>query len=499
MNHPVTVGGGHFNNAGILDVGTSAQSVTGNYTQAAGGAYRIGLSDTSSHYGKLVVSGNVSLSSGTTVDVRISGSPIIAGGTVVQGVITAGGSLTANPDSVVVTDNSRLYDFVASTARNGKQLDLIAIANPQAFAAAGGPDHPVTAGAATELQNLLNSGAPGMAAVFGKLDLMSAAQIPGAVQQMLPAVQGAVAQAGVSALHSMNKVIQSRIESNTGLSSGDAVPDNFLWGRVFGNEGRQEDIDGVSGFHSDTSGLVIGGDAPVTPKVRAGGAFTYASSRIKGNSDAAPSHVDVDTFEVVGYASYNIDPRTDINYQLDVGRNQARSHRDILFMGSAAQASFSSLSVHGSAGIGRLVPLSERTNITPSMRLDYTRMRTGAYQETGADALDLAVRAQVYREFLATGDVKFAHHLGDRLKLVGNGSAGYDFINQHTQTTSTFSGGGAAFVTNGLAVSPWVYRAGLGLVKDGSKGVEYSLRYDAEARTSGYLNQTLSAKVRWAL
>ncbi len=141
--------------------------------------------------------------------------------------------------------------------------------------------------------------------------------------------------------------------------------------------------------------------------------------------------------------------------------------------------------------------LSERTNVTPSMRLDYTQMRTDGYTETGAaDALNVA--ASTYKEFLLTADAKLAHQFDGGWKFVGNASLGYDFLDKQTQTTSTFVGGGPAFVTNGLDVSPWVYRAGLGLIKDDKKGTEYSFRYDVEGRTSGYLNQTASVKVRWA-
>jgi hypothetical protein len=51
-------------------------------------------------------------------------------------------------------------------------------------------------------------------------------------------------------------------------------------------------------------------------------------------------------------------------------------------------------------------------------------------------------------------------------------------------------------VTYGLEQSPWIGRVGAGLSYTTSGGVDLSLRYDLEARSS-FTNQTASAKARW--
>lgn len=316
-----------------------------------------------------------------------------------------------------------------------------------------------------------------------------------AMNELLPSLTGAAPQAIINALRSTNRIIQSRVENNQGLSSGDEASDQYMWVRGFGNAGRQDNRDDVFGYKSDSSGVVWGADAPLSSNLRAGGAFIYARSLIKGNSDTAREQVDVDTYELVGYASYNLDPVTDINYQIDIGQNRATSQRSSL--GRTAQGNFDSLTAHASMGIGRTYKIDQATAMTPSVRLDYTHMRTNAYAETGALG-NLQVNENIYREFVITGDVKFNHQINSSLKLVGNAGIGYDFLNKQAQTTAAFTGGGPAFVTNGLEVSPWLMRAGVGLIKNDQKGTEYSLRYDVEGRTSGYINQTLAARVRWA-
>lgn len=500
QEHGVSVSEGIVSNHGVWDVGTGSQTITGDFEQSSGGTLRLGLSSAST-YGSLQVRGEATVADGSSVFVNVIGAPTLVIDSTITGVLTAENGLTANASTLSVRDNSALYKFSAATTSDpGHALDLIvekdSVGLPAAVRSAG---YVSAEGAAQALQSMFNDGIPaGMQDIFDRLNNMTDEEAAAAVSQTLPSITGASAQAAVSALRSMNKVIQSRIESLQGLSSGDGGADRYAWVRAFGNWSDQNNRRGVAGFKSDTGGLVIGADAPLSDKLRAGGAFTYAKSSIKSKSTAAASKVDVDTFEVVGYASYNIDPHTDINYQLDVGTNKASSSREVSFMGTRAKADFDSVVVHGSVGIGRLMPISPATSWTPSVRVDYTHMRTEGYTEDGAGALNLDVDAQTYRELLLTGDAKVSHQFEGGLKLLANASLGYDFINKQAKSTSTFTGGGPAFVTDGLDVSPWFYRLGAGLVKETGKGVEYSVRYDMEGRTSGYLNQSVSAKVRWA-
>ncbi len=493
-SYSVTTSNG-FTNSGVLNVGTGSQTIYGNYTQT--GTFRFTLTD-ATNYGRLTLYGqsiNATVDN-STVNVKLNGAP----GARINGVIVVGdptGTLSAN--NVTVTDNSALYNFTADTTRDARELDLVTSSDPNGIKnAIANNGNTAGKGAAEVLQNMFNTSIPqAMQPVFDKLGGLNEQQLSTAVTQLTPALQGAAPQAGINALRSMNKIIQSRIESNQGLSSGDEIADKYLWLRVFGNEGSQNNQNGVPGFKSRTSGLVLGTDRPITSALRAGAAFTYARSNISGNTPSL-SHIGVDTYEIVTYASYNINQRTDLNLQFDVGQNNAESSRSIAFDGSTARANFSSLAWHSSVGLGHTLVLSERSTMTPSLRFDYTQMKTDGYTERDAGPLNLRVDGSTFKEFLLTADIKGAHYLNDTLKLVGNASAGYDFLNKQAQTTSTFTGGGSSFVTNGLDVSPWVYRAGFGLIKQDKKGVEYSARYDAEARTSGYFNQTVSARARWA-
>lgn len=357
-------------------------------------------------------------------------------------------------------------------------------------------------GAARVFDQLIVAGAndPDMQLVITSLGkLETAQQVSDAVRQTLPVLTGAGAMATNNALHSMNRIIQSRIESNRGLSSGDLFyGDRQLWFKPFASRATQDDRDGVTGFKSRTKGFASGIDGALNDRIRIGGVFMYADSRVNSNISVAPQRTDVDTFELVGYGSYNVDPQTDINAQIDVGYNKNKGYRAIDFGGlrRIAQSSYGSKAVHASLGAGRTFALSEATNVTPSVRLDYTFVRNNGYTESGAGALNLRVDSANYREGLISADVKVSHMLDQHWKVVANLAAAYDVINDAAQSTSAFVGGGPAFVTQGIKPSAWIERGGIGLIKTTANGMEFTARYDAEKRTSGFLNQTASIRFR---
>jgi autotransporter family porin len=497
----VTVSQG-FRNDGTVAVGaTTVGQINGAYTQSSGAALQVGVNGAAT-YGKLAVSGDVTLSGGTGLNVLVGSGATFSAGDRLQGVVTSGGVLgvsVAPGSGLAITDNNLFYDFVADNTRVASELDLLIQPAAAPFTRLLGGSRPSLQGVAGSLDQMLVGGVPAaMQPLFDQLGALSQDQIRSSLGQLTPVMMGAGSQAGVNALRSMNKIIQSRVESNQGLSAGNEPAEKFMWVRGFGGVGDQRNQGDVAGFDSRSRGLVIGADAPMSDKLRAGLAFTYAKTGIDDKSAERTSRLDVNTYELVGYGSWNLNPVTDVNYQVDVGWNRVDGTRKIALLNTQARSSFDSLALHGSVGIGRTWPVSAQTSVTPSLRADYTRMKTDGYTESGAGAFNLKVDDSTFQEFMITGDFKGSHLLSERTKLVGNVSAGYDLLNKQVTTASSFVGGGPVFETRGLVSSPWLYRAGIGLLHDGAGGLEYSLRYDAEKRTSGYFNQTLSARLRWA-
>lgn len=502
IRHDVTVGNGSGTlfNDGVLatPAQAAAQTVTGNYDQSVNGTYQLALADTTTNYGKLAVSGNVKLADASTIDVRLTGTPALSVDTVVRGVITAGGTMTTNANALTVTDNSALFNFNASTSRNAKELDLVITRDAAGLNRAVDPLRPNEAAVASALQTMINNGQPSSVdPLVNALSGLTTDQVNGAMSGLLPAVSGANAQAGMNALRATNNIIQSRVESYRGLSSGDSASERFMWLRALDSSGRQEDRQGISGYKSDMRGLVLGADKPISPRTRVGMAFSSFRGDIRNAGSVAPSSVALDSYQLTGYSSTRTDDRTDVNLQLTLGKNKGASQR-LAYAGGTAFANLNGMMVHAGAGVGRMYELGQNASLTPSLRLDYVEVRTDDYAERGATVANLLVNSQKARDLRLTPGVKYVHSFSGGTKFIGNAGLGYDLLNGETLTTASFAGGGPAFVTRAPAQSPWLATAGLALVHEDSKGSEWSLRYDVDSRTSGYRNQSLSVRLRKA-
>lgn len=324
-------------------------------------------------------------------------------------------------------------------------------------------------------------------------------EVSNAASQTLPLLTGGSQIASQNALNGINRVIQARMSANRGMSSGDVFTgDKNFWLKPFGSRATQDTTQGVSGYKAETYGLAAGFDDAVSPSLRLGVAFAYAGSNIDSNSKVAKQSAKVDVYQLIGYGSYSLDERTEINFQVDAGRNVNDGKRTIAFTNTVAKSDYNSTSAHVGVGFARTYPISSRTSLVPSVRADYTWIRDDSYREKDAGLLNLDVNGRSTKSFIVGIDGKVAHQLNERTTLTANLGVGYDTINERSAITAAFAGApGAAFVTYGIDPSPWIGQAGLGLVYQASNGVEVSGRYDAEHRT-GFLNHTASMKVRWS-
>jgi outer membrane autotransporter protein len=324
-------------------------------------------------------------------------------------------------------------------------------------------------------------------------------QVSQAVTQTLPLLTGGATAATRSTLSSVNHIVQARLDSVRGMSSGDSfVNDQRAWVKPFGSWSKQDDRNGVAGFDSRTYGLVSGVDAEVSRTTRVGAAFAYARSNVDGNSTVAPHGSTVDSYQAIAYGSMDLGNRIDFSFQADIGHNANDGHRDIAFANARAASSFSSNTAHAGGAIGRTLTVAPGTAFTPSLRADYTVIRDNGYTETGAGALNLSVDGRTTKSFVLGADGKLSHLVGERGTLVVDAGFGYDLMNQHNTIVATYAGApGAAFTTVGIEPGKWVSRGGLGYIYQVKNGVDLTARYDAEHRT-GLTTQTASVKVRWA-
>lgn len=410
-------------------------------------------------------------------------------------------TLTAGTDYYIVTTT-----YNAGTPISGTVWYYVI--GPGGVGVGGAPyvPPPPAVGVFNSVRNMGNYPAYGAARVIdatpGLLNLFTSLSgdraVSNAASQTLPLLTGNSMIASRSALNAINGVIQARLATTRGQSSGDSIgTDKNFWIKPFGSKATQDDNDGVSGYKAETYGVAMGADAVIIPGLRLGGAFAYAGSNLNNRSSIARQSASIDIYQLVGYGSYSLDERTEINFQVDVGRNNNNGKRTIAFTNTQAKADYHSLTAHVGAGIGRSYAIAPQTVLIPSVRADYTWIRESSYTEKGAGVLNLDVDGRSAAAFVIGVEGKLAHQLNDRTMLTANLGVGYDTINERASITSAFAGApGAAFITRGIDPSPWIGQGGFGMIYRTKQGLEINGRYDAEHRT-GFLNHTASLRLRW--
>lgn len=495
------IGGTSVNvtNAGTIDLPMSAQAgyVAGDFTQTDSGVLRLMASgDGEDQYSQVYVGGTASIAGKAFVDVQSVNT--LAVGQTLSRVVSAF-ELTGN--FAEVEDNSALFNFqsIATQGEDG-HIDFKLVKALTAVEAVDSNNNPSARGAAGALDTIIDRGTtnPNMQTLIDALgQLGTSKQVSDAVAQTTPQLAANTALASRAVLGGISRVIQSRVESNRGMSSGDAFyGDSKLWLKPFGSWAEQDDRSGVSGFDASTAGLVVGADGTLSQSTRVGVAFAYANANIDGNSDIAPNSADVDMFQVLGYGSHSLDAQTELNFQAGIGQNNTASQRDVLFLGETAKADYSSLVATAGIGLARTFELNEQTTFTPSVRTDYTWIKDEGYTEKGSSA-NLKIDSQSSDQMIVGLDGKLSHEFMPGTSIAGNLGLGYDILNNQSSITSAFAAEpGIGFKTKGLDSSPWSQRGGLGLIHATEQGAEVSLRYDLE-HSDGFLNQTASVKLRW--
>ncbi|WP_284274439.1 autotransporter outer membrane beta-barrel domain-containing protein [Bradyrhizobium iriomotense] len=327
-----------------------------------------------------------------------------------------------------------------------------------------------------------------MAPGFAVLDNLSGSSLSSAINQTLPVLTGAASQATYATQRAVQQAVTGRLDDIRGLNSG-AAPERNIWMKPLGGVVRQGSLDGVPGYNASGVGVALGADAAISPRTMLGGVFAYSHQTITGSEDAVPNRLAIDSYQMGLYGTYAVSRDVQVDAQLDGALNDNGESRTLGFINSTATANYRSYSVHAGAAIKKLIPLGALT-FMPSLQLDYGQVGSPAYQENGAGGFSLNVDSQVYRELILTAGFKGAYELVRRTYLTGDVGIGYNALNQGLQIRAAFAGGGTAFVTDGLALSPWIYSAGLGLAAAATDRVDLGIRYGLQATSSGLVQQS---------
>jgi outer membrane autotransporter protein len=461
--------------------------------------------DVADDAGRVVAAGLATIAAGTTIDITVTGTLTI-GQTY---IIVSGGSSTMVVPTTI-TDNSASYNFTASIGGSSLTLTVIAASVAGNYTATTTTSNATAA--ATTLEAISDAGATGdMATVITAIDGLTGTARGDAIATMISDPSGALIATSLSVQSLSLGVVTSRMAalrsglsgtSESGVSSGNAYSNSALWGQAFGTTATQDRRKDSDGYDADTAGLAFGGDTLLEDgEWTVGGAYSFAVSNVNNKGSRTGNGSDIKSHQGTLYASLDGDA-----YYVDVlgsiARNSYETNRQISIgsINRTARGDFNAMQYSAKVGGGYNFPMGDGLTLTPTASLQATRLMLDGYTETGADSLNLAVKSQSYNHVQSGLGVKVSYMVVDygkeRLSASVHATWLYDVKSVRQATTSTFTGGGGSFVTEGPAPARNAANLGASLIFDLGTGLSIAATYDVEIKDQ-YLGHSATATGRW--
>ena len=472
-------------NGATLDVGTTNVTVNNTYTQVTGSTLALTVSGPSSS-GKITSDHAAVVSAGSNVNVTVPGSIYVPNNATFTVIDAAAGAGVNAPGTIASSDPRLTFSAISS---NGS---LILMVNRSATGFSSIATNSNSAAVGTVLDNISNPSAD-MTTVLNMLEGLSASQAASALDTVVPTMDSGVVTTSTTSLNGFTGVTIERLgelfaqarDAETGVSTGSEGPKGIeAWGRGFGEYVHQSPRGTSNGYFATVWGTAIGGDIPVwNDRVRLGLSGGYARSNI--NSKDNSGRTDINSYQGTLYGGY-IDGNNPyyINGAFSFVYNQYDGLRNISVgtIQRTADADYDGQQYSILLDGGYTFKAGD-LRITPLASLQYLHLHLQSYTESGANALNLNVRSQDY-DMLQSGvglklEQSFEVEYGILTPEI-HAKWLYDFIGDKQETTSTFSGGGGSFATQGFKPAQNALNAGAKLTYNIKDNWSIDANYDFE-------------------
>jgi outer membrane autotransporter protein len=266
-----------------------------------------------------------------------------------------------------------------------------------------------------------------------------------------------------------------------------------IWARGVGEFGNQGSYGERTGFVYNTGGVVGGVDWQPRQDVIVGFGATYLGSAL--NWDQSGGNADVNYAKFGLYGSY-FNPRWFVDGVFSGGLNWASTQRNInilsdtpLIPGVSRIATSSQtghdLTVQCRGGVN--FPLWN-WSLTPMAGLAYFYLHQNAFEEQGADSLNLNLRANEAQTLRSTLGARLARTFtapsGNKITPEASLGWAHDFTLDNRVINASLAELGGSFATNGFTGDTNSLLAGAGITAQLTNGVALSGRYNTEVGRS---------------
>lgn len=370
----------------------------------------------------------------------------------------------------------------------------------------------VSGGAATVLDSLSGSATGAMGDALSTLSGLSTEQQTAALRRIAPNTGRAIGAASAQTVSGALDTVQARLDGirahdfvvawdddwmngnfqptaagNDASQQTDEPRKRSVWGKAFGSQGKQAAVDEFSGYHVDTYGISFGTDVQVREDWAVGAAFTYATTSVAMKDAHDGDGTDIKTYQLTGYTSRDFG-RWYAEGMLSYAQQTYDGARDTTVSGIAS-SSFKGTQWAARATAGMPIKLNDKVTLTPTAGLEWNLIQQDGYTETGAGALSLEVGAPSANRFRSALGATLATTVpldgGAELKPSMHLVWRHEFNNSGMDSTTTFTGGGASFVTPGQDLAKNTINLGGVLAWQKTKTFQLSLQLDGE-KAPGY-------------
>ncbi len=473
---------------GTLDLQGSTLTLVGGFTQASADATLITRILHSDTYGNIAQTGAANITAGK-LDITVDG--YVRNNTTFT-IVNADDGTGVDASALAITHNSGILSFTG-VGSGTQDLEVLAT-RVNTYDTFAGNTGAAAAGAA--LESAGNTAVGDMLAILDLLDNMSGADLAKALDTLVPDTNGSTMEVTKLTLGQFTGAITAHQEAlRTGVATGSNMKNGLgVWTQSYGSYLTQSQRELSNGYKATVWGTAFGLDLPLSDSFSAGIGYGLTRGTVRGKDNSNRNAIDSSQWTL--YGGYAGDA-----FYLDLSGSYSRNTYDAsrrIVVGPeirTASADYAGQQYSGFVEAGYTLN-HDKVRVTPLVSMQYQRLSLNEYTETGADSLDLTVKARDYY-FAQTGaGLKFGGPISTKLgKLVPELRAVslYDWTTSSQKLTSVFNGGGSAFDSTGFDPARLSWDFGAKLTLFAKHDITVSLNYDVEIKQdfhaqNGYVN-----------
>ncbi|MFT6077460.1 MAG: hypothetical protein ACJATU_000664, partial [Rickettsiales bacterium] len=520
--------------AAIIDLGSAAHEISGNFSAFNGDILRINALN-NSNVGSLTSAGNVVISGGIGLQISYdSDSGYLSDGSEIAIVSGVSGNINNIFDSNIDVNNSSSNQsglLTFNTKKSGTELFLVvdrkgaeSFTNNKFSADLYNNIDKVGSSATDELRNLQK---------FIDRTSTTNSQRDSALQSIIPQNNQDLNNSSLDSAKSSIKISSARLEkslfkrddnnfsnflngknprnfSNFSKKenianldklnfSDDIFDDQAIWIQGFGSSSTQDNVEDSWGYEYSAQGLAVGVDQEIAKNLRLGVSSSFSLANIESNS-VSKKETDIDSYQFNLYGGYNFEPYF-ISGIIGVAVNKYSSVRSMPEINQTATATYGGETYVAKFDGGVIKKLDYGFVFTPRISLTMARNQISTYSESGAGTLNLQVSNEKsnFLEGRFGADLRYDEFeiLSIQVKPKMNLSYGYDFAASDQSSINKFQGQNTSFRIKNSNIDKKSLKYGFGFDIYEENGILMMIDYEIEKKPS-YKSQSGSLYLRYS-